>query len=112
VKKLAAIIFSFALVAAQVFAVANIAPAAVMAKKSCCACGAKCCAGKTSSSPEKIPAVPAPTSTLKNLPAISGQTIVSLSLNDPTAFAPAGSASLFVSIRTVPFFTRDCAFLI
>jgi len=111
VKKLAAIIFALVLIAAQVFAVADTTPAAA-AKKPCCACHSKCCAGKATSSPEKLPAVPAPTFTLKNFPAITGQTIVSISLDAPATVAPASSASDFVSIRNAPLFARDCAFLI
>ena len=111
-KKLAAIVFSFALIAAQVFAVANVTPASVTVKKSCCTCDAPCCASKAAASSEKIPAVPAPTFTLKNLPAISGQTIISICFNTPAIIAPVSTASHSVSIRDVPLFARDCAFLI
>jgi len=111
VKKLAAIAFATVLITAQAFAFADTTPAAAV-KKPCCACHSKCCAGKNTSSTEKLPAVPAPTFTLKNLPAISGQTIVSISRDAPVTIAPAFSASDFVSLRNIPLFTRDCAFLI
>ncbi|HEX4342308.1 MAG TPA: hypothetical protein VH255_02900 [Verrucomicrobiae bacterium] len=111
-KKLVAIIFSIALIAAQMFAFADTAPTTVVAKKNNCVCTAKCCASKTSAAQEKIPAVPTTASSLKNIQTISWQTIVLVSVSVSPASLSAASAPSFVSASAVPFFMRDCAFLI
>jgi hypothetical protein len=112
VKKLIAIIFSAALVTAQLFASADTAPTPVQ-KQSRCDCGkAKCCAAKSSDASKEIPAVPAPSSSQKSFQIVL--TLTAWAMTPQTISEPqlifAGSTPL--PAQSVPIFTRDCSYLL
>jgi len=111
VKKLLAIIFSLALISAQMFAFAGVAPLTGQKAKSC-ACKANCCAAKSNDASKETPAVPAPSSSLKSFQIAFSLTVWSLSPQFISDERSVSSHDAPVLAQSLPLFTRDCSYLL
>jgi len=113
VNKLLAIVFSLALVSAQLIAFADTAPVTAQ-KVTTCDCGmAKCCVAKSSdASKEAAPAVPAQSSSQKSFQI--GLTLAAWSLTPQIVCDDLliSSRAAPMAVQSVPLFTRDCSYLL
>ncbi len=111
-KQAFAILFILALALGQPLATSAATCAGFPAP--CCNCGGKmkCCVAQSSNTSQENPAAPASTVTQKNLQAALWPVV-----HTPTPVASNGDRvaatdSSSASVRTVPLFARDCAYLL
>jgi len=112
-RRFAAILFSFLLVWAQLWAAPALPTCAKQPAHACCHCGGRmsCCATQPASGSQPVPAVPTSTGSHKLL-SISVSTFVAGALPENQVALPGSASWSFLMPDSAPLYARHCARLI